>query len=139
MRGQAPGLRRYAATASRPWTRAPKAGTLTTHPVVFGGRHLFVNADAGAGELRVETLGADGKAVGPFTVQNCQALHSDRTRQRVDWTGAKDLARLRGKPVHFRFHLTKARLFSFWVSEESGVSHGYVAAGGPGFTGPVDN
>jgi hypothetical protein len=30
-------------------------------------------------------------------------------------------------------------LYAFWVSPEStGASHGYVAAGGPGFTGPTD-
>lgn len=43
-------------------------------------------------------------------------------------------------PVKFRFHLKKSRLFAFWVSpEKSGASHGYVAAGGPGFTGLVDD
>jgi hypothetical protein len=38
-----------------------------------------------------------------------------------------------------RFYLRNGALYAFWVSpEESGASHGYVAAGGPDFTGPRD-
>ena len=49
------------------------------------------------------------------------------------------LALLAGRPVRFRFHLANAKLYSFWVSPDlSGASHGYVAAGGPGFTGAMD-
>jgi hypothetical protein len=56
----------------------------------------------------------------------------------VAWK-AGDLARVAGQPVRFRFHLKGGRLYAFWVSpEKSGASHGYVAAGGPGFTGPTD-
>jgi len=44
-----------------------------------------------------------------------------------------------GRHVRFKFHLTNGRLYSFWVStEKTGASHGYVAAGGPGFGGPID-
>ena len=57
----------------------------------------------------------------------------------MTWKGAADLSALAGKPVRFRFHLRSGRLFAFWVSpDESGASHGYVAAGGPGYTGPTD-
>lgn len=46
---------------------------------------------------------------------------------------------LAGTPVRFRFNLRSEKLYAFWVSpEESGASHGYVAAGGPGFTGPIE-
>jgi len=41
--------------------------------------------------------------------------------------------------VRFRFHLRNGALYAFWVSpDKSGASRGYVAAGGPGFTGPTD-
>ena len=44
-----------------------------------------------------------------------------------------------GRPVRFRFQLTNGSLYAFWVSPDAtGASHGYVAAGGPGFTGPRD-
>ena len=44
-----------------------------------------------------------------------------------------------GKPVRLRFFLKNAQLYSFWISpDDTGASHGYVAAGGPGFTGITD-
>jgi len=114
-------------------------GTLTTRRVRFSGKHLFVNADAGAGELRVEALDERGQVVSPFSQANCLPVREDKTRQPVTWKGADDLSSLAGKTVRFRFHLKNGRLFAFWVSpERSGASHGYVAAGGPGFTGPMD-
>jgi hypothetical protein len=77
--------------------------------------------------------------VAPFTQQNCRPARADKTSQRVSWNSAEDLTRLEGRPVSLRFHLTRAQLFSFWISpDEAGASHGYVAAGGPGFTGPTD-
>jgi hypothetical protein len=114
-------------------------GTLTTRPVEFKGRHLFVNVDAPAGELRVEVVDEKGEVVAPFAAANCVPVRADRTLERVVWEGAKDLAPLAGKPVRFRFRLRGGKLYSFWVTPDaSGASHGYVAAGGPGFTGPTD-
>ena len=63
----------------------------------------------------------------------------DKTLRRVEWKGAKDLSALSGEPARFRFHLRLGELYSFWVSpDESGASHGYVGAGGPGYTSFVD-
>ncbi len=114
-------------------------GTLTTRPLSFSGKRLFVNLDAPQGELRVEVLDADGKPVAPFTRDNCQPLSVDATLHEVRWEGAPDLATLIGKPVRIRFHLKSGSLYSFWISPvESGASLGYVAAGGPGFTSHRD-
>lgn len=114
-------------------------GTLTTRPVRFSGKHLFVNANTAAGELRVEILDESGKVAWPFTRANCTPVRTDRTLEEVRWEGAKDLSALAGKAVKFRFHVRKGRLYAFWVSpSRTGASHGYVAAGGPGFTGPTD-
>ena len=64
---------------------------------------------------------------------------SQKRLRAVSWRGSEDLSPLVGKAVRLRFHLTDGRLYAFWVSPEtSGASHGYVAAGGPGFTGPTD-
>jgi len=66
-------------------------------------------------------------------------VKTDETLQRVTWKGASDLSPLKGQTVKFRFYLRQSRLYAFWVSREtSGASDGYVAAGGPGFTGPTD-
>lgn len=116
-----------------------EAGTLTTRPLRFTGRHLFVNADTRAGELRVEVLDRSGKTIGPFSAANCVPLRLDATKQVVRWIGAADLGALAGEPVRLRFRLTRGSLFSFWVSRDaSGASGGYVAAGGPGFVGDRD-
>ncbi len=114
-------------------------GALTTRPLRFSGKRLFVNADVPQGELSVEMLDAAGEVIAPFTRGNCQKFKGDSTIAAVQWNGAKDLSALDGKPVRFRFHLKNGRLYAFWVSPDaSGAGGGYVAAGGPGFTGPTD-
>jgi hypothetical protein len=116
-----------------------EVGTLTTRPVTFRGKHLFVNVDCPDGELTVEILDEDGKAIEPFTLNNCHPISSDKTLAHVNWKQDNDLSALVGKPVRFRFHLKNGSLYAFWVSpDESGASHGYVGAGGPEFTGPKD-
>lgn len=114
-------------------------GTLTTHPLVFGGKYPFVNLAAGSGELRTEILDIKGKVITPFSRENSRPVQADSTRQRLTWTGADDLSALAGKPVRFRFHLRQGQLCAFWVSHtDRGESNGSVAAGGPGFGGPRD-
>jgi hypothetical protein len=115
------------------------AGTLLTRPVRFQGRHLFVNVDDPQGSLRVELVDpTSGQVIDPFSKVNSREISTNNTRQEVTWTGAGDLSRWIGRPVQIRFFLANGSLFSFWISDESGASHGYVAAGGPGFTGPTD-
>ncbi len=114
-------------------------GTLTTRPVTFAGTRLFVNADTSKGELRVEVLDEAGAVIAPFTAANCRAAGADSTLAAVTWEGARDLSALRGRPVRFRFTLRDGALYAFWVSrDDSGRSDGYVAGGGPGFTGMTD-
>jgi len=130
--GAAPALRRV--------SPATPPGTLTTRPVRFSGRHLFVNVDAPQGELRVELLDRDGRNIAPFTTEACVPVRADSTRAAVTWSGVRDLSRLSGDAVRFRFHLRRGRLYAFWVSPSAGgASHGYLAAGGPGFHGVVDD
>lgn len=116
-----------------------QGGSLTTRPVVFSGTRLFVNVDAPRGALRAEVLDKDGNVIEPFTAASCVPVSADTTLAEVRWNGAEDLSGLKGRPVRFRFSLTNGRLYAFWVSpDESGASQGYVAAGGPGFTGARD-
>ena len=116
-----------------------EAGTLTTRPVTFKGKFLFVNANCPQGELRAEVLDEAGQPIKPFTRDKCRPVKLDSTKQMVRWQGGSDLGKLAGKPVRFRLHLRQGELYAFWVSpSERGASHGYVAAGGPGFTGPAD-
>jgi len=115
-------------------------GTLITRPVRFSGRHLFVNLAAPAGELRVEVLDVDGNTIAPYTSATCIPVHGDSTSAHVAWTGAADLAALSNRTVRFKFTVVNGSLYAFWVSADaSGASRGYVAAGGPGFSSPIDN
>ena len=118
---------------------SPGSGTLITRPVTFSGRFLFVNLDAPDGELRVEVLDREGRTLPDYGAARAVPVRGDATRARVAWTGATDLSAVAGQPVRFRFQLTRGRLYAFWVSPlPDGASHGYVAAGGPGFTGLAD-
>jgi hypothetical protein len=116
-----------------------KPGTLTTRPVRFSGKRLFVNVACPKGRLQVEVLNEEGSPIAPFTRENSLAISADNTMAAVVWKGAEDLSALAGKSVRFRFHLTSGSLYSFWVSPDaSGASQGYVAAGGPGYTSNRD-
>jgi len=109
-------------------------GTLTTRPVKFTGKHLFVNAAAREGELTAEVVDEHGHTVKGLSSAECLTVRADKTKQAVTWKEG-NLASAAGQSVRFRFHLKNARLFSFWVSRDaSGASQGYVAAGGPGLT-----
>lgn len=119
---------------------AESAGVLTTRPVNFKGSHLFVNADVSRGELRIECVDEHGAVLHGYSRADCLPIRLDGTRLAIRWTRERDLASLAGRPIRFRFHVTHGSLFAFWVSSNaSGASHGFVGAGGPGFTGPTDS
>ena len=114
-------------------------GTLTTRPLTFKGKRLFVNVDNPEGALTVEVLDQAGAPLDGWTADRCEPVSTDSTLTEVRWRGGKDVSSLAGMPVRFRFHLTRGSLYAFWVApDERGASHGYVAGGGPGFTGPTD-
>lgn len=114
-------------------------GTLTTRPIRFQGTRLFVNLDSVSGALTAEILDTAGQVLPPFSRADCLPIHLDSTQCEVRWKTASGLSMVAGKAVRIRFYLRDGRLYSFWVSSSpSGASGGYVAAGGPGFTGGVD-
>jgi hypothetical protein len=114
-------------------------GVLTTRPIQFSGGRLFVNVNNPNGGLRLEVLDRNGAVIEPFSKANSNPIRVDKTLREVTWAGGGDLASLAGTPIKLRFYLTNGSLYSFWVTPDgNGASHGYVAAGGPGFTGPTD-
>lgn len=118
---------------------ADEQGSLTTRPVIFTGSRLFVNAACAKGTLRVEILDQEGNPIAPYTLEACQPLSADSTLMPITWKTTADLTALRGQPVRLRFVLTQGALYSFWVSRDAtGRGDGYVAGGGPGFTGMTD-
>ncbi|MCR9115441.1 MAG: hypothetical protein NXI22_00665 [bacterium] len=116
-----------------------RPGEMTTQPLRFTGKHLFVNVQSEAGELRAEMLDRDGKAIPGCGLADCLPLAKDSTRVEVRWRDQSDLASLAGQPIRIRFSLTNGSLYAFWVSQDaSGASNGMMAAGGPGISGPRD-
>jgi hypothetical protein len=108
---------------------AETGGTLTTRPVRFSGKYLYVNLDAPGGSLTADVLGADGKVIEAYSAADCASLGGDGTILRVTWKNAANLQRLAGRPVRFRFHLARGRLYAFWVSaDEAGGSNGMFAS-----------
>jgi hypothetical protein len=107
--------------------------------VRFSGAHAFVNADV-AGSIRVEMLDRDGHTIPGFEAARSVAVTGDRTKHQLQWSGGAEIARLAKTAVRFKFVLDRAHLYAFWVSPRaSGESRGYPAAGGPGFSGPIDS
>ncbi len=112
---------------------------LLTRPVQFNGTCLFVNADVADGELRAELVDKSGHPISPFTLENCKPVRVDSTIQQITWRGDRDLSSVKNRPVRIRFRMTNGSLYAFWVSHDtSGRSDGYIAAGGPGYSGPID-
>ena len=116
-----------------------KEGYVTTRPVKFNGKWLFVNVDCPEGMLKAEILDIDGNVLEGYSADRCIPVSDDSTIRSIRWKGKKNLADIAGMPVRFRFYITGGDLYSFWVSpSENGESNGYSAAGGPGFTGSTD-
>ena len=114
-------------------------GEIMTRPLVFSGTHLFVNAECRFGSVAAEVLGADGKVVPGFSLDDCTAFaRADSTKTELRWKDAS-LSDLKNREVRFRFVLRCATLYSFWVSESKhGESGGYLAGGGPAYRGLRD-
>lgn len=125
--------------AGVPRVRTGGASAMTTRPVRFTGGHLFINARSN-GSIAVEVLDRAGKVIEPFSLSNAVPVTGDSTRLPVHWVNGASLAELANREVRFRFTLSQADLFAFWVSRaSSGFSNGFVAAGGPGYAGGRDS
>ncbi len=96
-------------------------GTLTTRPLTFEGSRLQINASGvdkyvgpGYGSVRVEVLdGKTGLPIPDFQKGNSDEFGEDAISHTVTWKGRSNLESLRGKTIKLKFHLDKAKLFSF--------------------------
>ena len=95
--------------------RSTRFLTLTTKPFKLEGSVLQVNADAGNGKLKVEVLNGDGRTIHGFDAAACEPITTDTFRAQVTWRG-KSLKELFGRKIRLRFHLTRANLFAFQVT-----------------------
>ena len=93
-----------------------KQGELVTKPLFFAGDKLTVNYDAQLGEagsIRVEILDDKQRPIPGYMIKDCAPLSKDEIDATVTWKGGADVSSLAGKPIHLRFVLNHADLFSF--------------------------
>ena len=86
-------------------------GRLRTRLVTFSAEKLLLNANAEAGEVRVQILDEVGLPIPGFSFDECNAVVVDSTAAPVHCAGS--LASLAGRPVQIEFLITNARLFAF--------------------------
>src|SRR5262249_55287215 len=73
-------------------------GHVTTRPLTFTGRRLFLNADVRpGGRIRIAALDRDGAPLPTLTADRCRPLTGDGTAQPVTWEGG-DLGDLAPRP-----------------------------------------
>ena len=111
-------------------------GTLTTRPFRITQPYLFLNFDGGTnGSVGVEVLGH------PAYRTNQSTAYGNGTTCIVLWgPNRMSLEALIGQVIQLKFYVNRAKIYSFWFSDKfNGPSYGYVAAGGPGLNGEVDD
>ncbi|MBM3801127.1 MAG: hypothetical protein FJW26_02320 [Acidimicrobiia bacterium] len=84
-------------------------GVLLTRPFGLAGKRLFLNADAGSGEARVEVLDDQNQVCATSA-----PITRDLVRSELTWKQG-NLAGLEGRSISLRFTLRKADLFSYWL------------------------
>ena len=90
-------------------------GMLTTHPLIFQGSRLTVNASTGEGRVAVEVLDKGGRPLPGYGRKECLLKAFDSTQQEVTWRETSDLIGLRGQAVRLRFYVQKADLYGFQI------------------------
>ena len=115
----------------------PDPGSLLTREVTIEGRELHLNfatehhhsdvyGMARMGEIRVELVEAlpaknavvGGRSIDGFTMAECDAARGNSTDHPVTWRGRRNLADLKNRPVHLRFRLTNASVFTFTFTDK---------------------
>jgi len=86
-------------------------GSFTTPLAILNAEAMTLNADAQAGEVRVQVLAPDGLPIPGFTKTACEAIHGDVLAAPVRWR--RPLSVLGSRPVRLEFFLKNARLFAF--------------------------
>lgn len=90
------------------------AGVVVTQPIRVTGDQLIANVDASNGEISVEVLNQDGLALPNYSGNALARISGADARQVVvSWKGNTNLHALQGTDVRFKFHLHRAKLYSF--------------------------
>ncbi len=91
----------------------------TTHPLVFTGNRLEINADVRpGGYVKLELQDAAGAPIPGFSLDDCAEITGDSVRHVVSWKGGADLSAPAGKPTRVRGIARDASLYAFQFAAE---------------------
>ena len=92
---------------------AENEGTLTTRSLLFVGDTLEVNANAEGGSIQVEVIDPEGNVIKGFSKGASEPMTTDNVRHILKWNGSSNCQLVQSRPIKLRFHLKKAKLYSF--------------------------
>jgi hypothetical protein len=91
-------------------------GRVTTRPLTFEGKQLYVNADIGVdGYLKAELQDASGEAIVGYQMQDCKAVQGDVVSGKVRWQSSDRIDQSSDNSLRLAFELKNAKLYSFWI------------------------
>ena len=67
------------------------------------------------GHVRASVVAEDASATEGFGEDDCRPVCADSMRSCVGWGSNETLAGLKDRYVRLAFHLTNAKLYSFWI------------------------
>ena len=92
-------------------------GQVTLKPITIGhSSSIEVNADATAGEIRVELLDGDGKRVRGFSFDDAIPIKGDSLKHAVRWKSGV-LSGLPKQQYMLRVHLKNATVYAITVTD----------------------
>lgn len=108
------------ARSDQPTLKHPleKIGQVTLQPIRIGpSSSIEINADASAGEIRVELLDADGKRIRGYSYDDALPIRGDSLRHPVRWKSG-GLSGLPEQRYILRIHLNNATVYAlkYWPS-----------------------
>ncbi|MBN2294927.1 MAG: hypothetical protein JXM70_21040 [Pirellulales bacterium] len=96
-------------------TATDTPGTVTTRPLSFPGKRLFINADIReGGSVKVGILSEKGEPLKGHNINDCVPITKGAITIPVSWKNAPEFSLPDGSHVRLRFELKNADLYSFW-------------------------
>ena len=91
-------------------------GVVTTRPLSFEGKRLFINAEVEeGGSIKVGLLSYKGDPVENHAGGDCVPITAGAVKIPATWKQATEYQLPTGQHVRLRFELTKAKLYAFWI------------------------
>ena len=96
-----------------------QGGSLTTPPLVFSGRRLVLNQNAGAqGTIFVELRDVNDQPIPGYELADCEEITCNDVTWEVRWQGSADLSHLAGRPIKLHFKMRAAKLYAFQFASD---------------------